>query len=408
MIEVSDGLLTLSVPIQIKRRSCRLRDREQTDGTVESDHYGAAYFINDIDPEESVNHHAANLGSTVRPNIPATWNRHRIALCASAITIGLGAGPLLAAQSVTLENFKRAESDHYFSGFVAKGCFGKLCSDREPVAVDQQTVIRMNRDTPYTFGVFDLSTPVTIVKPDVGRRFQSIHVVNQDHYAPLVAYAPGRYTLTREKLGTRYVLVVIRTFMDPNDSADVKAAHAAQNAVRIEQARPGKFEAPDWDAEQRAKMSAAIASLMPYAGDNRAMFGPWEKVDPVRHLIGTAAGWGGNPLEDATYVASQVSKNDGTTPYVLRVGNVPVDGFWSVTVYNEKGFYEAPETAISVNSVTGRRDPDGTVTIRFGGDPSAANYLRIMPGWNYTVRMYRPRSEVLSGKWAFPEAVEAR
>jgi hypothetical protein len=27
-----------------------------------------------------------------------------------------------------------------------------------------------------------------------------------------------------------------------------------------------------------------------------------------------------------------------------------------------------------------------------------------MKGWNYTVRLYRPRPEILSGKWKFPEA----
>lgn len=344
----------------------------------------------------------------MRLDATATRTGRSIAPVAAAVAFGLCAGPLFAARPVTLETFKRAESDHYFKGFVAKGCFGTLCSDREPVAVDQQTVIRMNRDTLYTFGVFDLTTPVTIVKPDVGRRFQSMLVVNQDHYAPLVAYAPGRYTLTREKFGTRYVFVAIRTFVDPNDPADVKAAHAAQDAVRSVQKRPGTFEVPDWDAERRAKMSAAIASLMSFTDDNRAMFGPREKVDPVRHLIGTAAGWGGNPLEDAKYIASEVPKNDGTTPYVLRVKDVPVDGFWSVTVYNAKGFYEGPETAISINSVTGQRDPDGTVTVRFGGDPGAPNHLRIMPGWNYTVRLYRPRAELLSGRWVFPVPVEAR
>jgi hypothetical protein len=28
-----------------------------------------------------------------------------------------------------------------------------------------------------------------------------------------------------------------------------------------------------------------------------------------------------------------------------------------------------------------------------------------MPGWNYTVRLYRPRAEILNGTWKFPEAV---
>jgi hypothetical protein len=27
-----------------------------------------------------------------------------------------------------------------------------------------------------------------------------------------------------------------------------------------------------------------------------------------------------------------------------------------------------------------------------------------MKGWNYMVRLYRPRDEILSGKWRFPEA----
>jgi hypothetical protein len=27
-----------------------------------------------------------------------------------------------------------------------------------------------------------------------------------------------------------------------------------------------------------------------------------------------------------------------------------------------------------------------------------------MGGWNYMVRLYRPRSEILNGTWKFPEA----
>jgi hypothetical protein len=30
-----------------------------------------------------------------------------------------------------------------------------------------------------------------------------------------------------------------------------------------------------------------------------------------------------------------------------------------------------------------------------------------MPGWNYMVRLYRPRAEVLNGPWKFPEAQPA-
>jgi hypothetical protein len=87
---------------------------------------------------------------------------------------------------------------------------------------------------------------------------------------------------------------------------------------------------------------------------------------------------------------------------MLTLRDVPVDGFLSVTVYSARGFYEEPEKAISVNSVTGKRNGDGSMTIRFGGDPAAENYLRIMPGWSYIVRLYRPRPEVVAGQWTLP------
>jgi hypothetical protein len=96
----------------------------------------------------------------------------------------------------------------------------------------------------------------------------------------------------------------------------------------------------------------------------------------------------------------------GSRPPILL--EKPVDGFWSVTVCNAKGFYEAPENAISVNNVTGKRNKDGSMTIHFGGDPKASNYLRIMPGWNYIVRLYRPRAEILDGRWTFPELQPVR
>lgn len=102
-----------------------------------------------------------------------------------------------AAESVTIDNFRRAETDHYFRTYVEKGCLGKLCSDRGPPPIDAQNVIRMNCDTPYSAGIFDLTTPVTIVKPDIGKRFQSMLVISQDHYNPLVAYQPGRGTVTQ-------------------------------------------------------------------------------------------------------------------------------------------------------------------------------------------------------------------
>jgi hypothetical protein len=151
-----------------------------------------------------------------------------------------------------------------------------------------------------------------------------------------------------------------------------------------------------------------LRALFKFQPAAEGRFGKQSDVDPVHHLIATAGGWGGNSLEAAIYVTRTPAANDGTTPHVLTIKDAPVDGFWSVIVYNAKGFYEAPEASISANSVTAKKNPDGSATIHFGGDPKAANYLRIMPGWNYTVRLYRPRTEAVSGKWTVPDAVPAK
>ena len=105
---------------------------------------------------------------------------------------------------VTADNFIRAESDVYMSGAVKDGSFGKFFHRREPAAIDKQIVIRMNRDTLYSSGVFDLDAgPVTITLPDAGKRFMSLQIINQDHYTPAVYYGRGSYTVDRQKAGTR-------------------------------------------------------------------------------------------------------------------------------------------------------------------------------------------------------------
>ena len=42
------------------------------------------------------------------------------------------------------------------------------------------------------------------------------------------------------------------------------------------------------------------------------------------------------------------------------------------------------------------------MTIHFDGDPKQSNYLPIMDGWNYIVRLYRPHQEIRGGTWTFP------
>jgi hypothetical protein len=309
-----------------------------------------------------------------------------------------------AANTVTIDNFVRAETDNYFRNLAKPaGGIGRWMHIRQPTPLDQQTVIRMNLDTLYSTIVLDLTEPATIVLPDAGGRFLSMMVVNEDHYITQVAYAPGRYTLTADNTGTRYAAVLLRTFMDSKNPQDVQAANALQDRTEVIQAAAGVLDVPEWDQASLAACRAAIAGLADFLPDKRRMFGAATEVDPIRHLFGTAIGWGGNQDKDAVYVMETVPQNDGKTPYELKVKDVPMDGFWSITVYNAEGFMDPKGAgANALNNVTAKPNADGSYTVRFGGDPAAENYLYIMPGWNYTVRLYRPRAAILDGTWQFP------
>jgi hypothetical protein len=312
---------------------------------------------------------------------------------------------------VTIDNFAVAESDLYFSNAVKEaGGIGKFFHSRTPTELDKQLVIRMNRDTLYSSVVFDLDAgPATITLPEVGKRFMSLQVISEDHYAPMVVYAPAQITLTKENVGTRYAMAAVRTLVDPNSPSDLKEVAALQDAIKVSQpGGPGTFEVPNWNTQQQKEIRDALLGLAKYNSAFDHAMGPRGQVDPIRHLIVTAGGWGANPDKDARYASITPAKNDGTTNYKLVVpANVPVDGFWSITLYNAEGYLQKNEyDAYSVNNITAKKESDGSVNIRFGGcDGKIPNCLPIMPGWNYTVRMYRPRPEILSGTWTFPAAV---
>ncbi|WP_293650093.1 DUF1254 domain-containing protein, partial [Thiolapillus sp.] len=118
---------------------------------------------------------------------------------------------------VDVYNYVRAETDLQFKGYSEKyKAFGKFAHSRKPYDVHKQVTQSGNRDTLYSFGVFDLSkSPLTIELPEIG---------------------------------TRYIMFGIRTFADPNSKEDLARAHKLQDAMRVSQSDPGDLSGiPDWN-----------------------------------------------------------------------------------------------------------------------------------------------------------------
>ena len=328
-------------------------------------------------------------------------------LAAAALAQGAPSAPV----AVTPDNFPAAESDLNFSVVVKEGGLGKFSHQRKAAALNKQTAQHAERDLFVSNALLDLDAgPVAITLPDAGGRFLSLQIVDEDAFTPEVDYGPGRYALSKEKIGTRYALATVRIRVDPDDPKDVEAAHALEDAIKVEQPEgPGKFQIPNWDAASQVDVRAGLMVLAATLPDAKGMFGPRGKVDPVRRLIGSALAWGGLPETDLMTFAVTPERNDGRTVHRLALKDVPADGFWSVSVYNERGFLEPnPESAYVIDSATAKPAPDGTTEIQFGGcDGKVPNCLPTPADWTYVVRLYRPRAAALDGGWSPPPAKPA-
>jgi hypothetical protein len=308
--------------------------------------------------------------------------------------------------AVNVDSFVRAETARMFADLQAQaGGVNTFQHLREPTPLDKQTVVRMNRDTLYSWLVADLSSGATLAIPDSGSRYLSVMVINEDHYINKVFHDAGEYELATADFDSSHVLVAVRVLVDPADAEDVAAVNALQDRFQFSARSANPYVPLDYDEASLNATRQPLLELARGLGGVEHAFGTKEAVDPVRHLIGTAAGWGGLPDHEAFYV--NVDPGLPVGEYELTVRDVPVDAFWSISLYNADGYFEANDrNANSVNSITATPNDDGSVTVTLGGRDDSPNCLPIMQGWNYLIRLYQPRPEILDGTWKFP-SVEA-
>lgn len=323
---------------------------------------------------------------------------------ASALFLGTASFAADTPVIVNVDNFARAETDMQIGRMMKVAKTVNTWSHyRLPTPLDKQNVIRMNRDTLYSFAIVDISKGATVKMPDVGKRYMSLMVVNHDGYINKVFYGGGTFKLTKKEFDTDYVVLAVRTLANAVDKADIKAANAIQDKMKIEAGSAKPYVQPKYDMESYKATYEPLLELSKGLLDSKGTFGSKKTVDPVRFVLGSAFGWGGLPAEDAYYL--NVNPELPIGEHQITVKDVPVDAFWSISIYNKEGYFQKNDLdAYSVNNLTGKPNKDGSVTVHLGGcKDKRVNCLPLTEGWNYAVRLYKPRKEILSGKWVFPE-----
>lgn len=305
--------------------------------------------------------------------------------------------------TVSLSSFVRLETNRMFTTLQGvAGGVNRWHHVRVPTPLDAQNVIRMNRDTLYSISIVDLAAGATVSVPDAGDRYLSVMVVNDTHHVMEVLHGAGEHELSADRVGSRHAAVAVRILVDANDPADVTSVNALQDQLAVTAGSAEPVAAAQYDQAAFDEVRRAVLTLAKHSPSFDGAFGRPDEVDPLLHVLGTAAGWGGLPLSEARYL--NVSGGAPGAHRIVVPAHVPVDGFWSISMYNRDGFFEANDLGVySVNSVTAEREADGTTIVHLGGcGDGRVNCIPLPDGWNYVVRLYRPRPEVLDGSWTFP------
>jgi len=293
---------------------------------------------------------------------------------------------------VTLDNYKTAESDLAFDNitkFVGTNEFFHF-----PVAsfdLENQTVVRMNRDTIYSGAIVNVSEGATITLPESDGRYMSAMIVQNDHYIDQVFKTPGEHVIEAE---TDFVMVAIRIRANVNDLQDGDKIEALQQATRISANATDPHVMPNYDMKQLEAQRNELAAEAAEKGSLNNMQGARGTVDERMHLLGTAAGWGLLPDANARYLSYGQEDGQGCFRATYSVPPFNKPGFFSITMYNADGWIFSDRAILNEYNIA--FNDDGTFDANFGecGD-NAKNNLPIVDGWNFLMRVYEPRLEEL-------------
>lgn len=314
----------------------------------------------------------------------------------------LRAAPIAKGETVTRKTYIRAETDRTFRNIAAQaGGVNQWFYIRNPTPLDNQTVVRMNRDTLYSASIVDTSKGATVTIPKMPKgRLMSVLLVDNDHYAPAVYYDAGTYTLPTD---TKYLAVVVRTqVFDPNDPAEIALVNKLQDGVKVKAASADPLPPFQWDMDSLKGLTAQYEKEASSYPSYKGMMGPRGKVDEQTRHLAAAAAWGLNPEWDATYL----NYNGGfdASPCRKATYKVPENkAFWSITVYGADGYMKTDRNIVNSSSV--KLDRDGRFTVHYGSEAQCgkqANRVDVTDGWNFLMRIYRPGPSVLNGKYKLP------
>ena len=343
-------------------------------------------------------------------------NTHRMTLKPMATALLLGASaPTLAepvtsvddffqpdGMTATAENYPTLETSRQLLIAQGRAAVNEFAHNRKLTPTDDQPVVRMNRDTYYSFAVVDVSAGASITIPPVPEgKYVSVQPVTMDHRIQPMSYGSGTFELAAHYGSHMYLVIRL-------DSTLTEAeANTIQDGMVINAASDQPFSAEPVNKESFDAVELSLRQKLP---DLVKTFGPdmvngmfTAPTDDSRGLydfdkytVGAAVGWGGAQLADNLYESSPNYPAEGC--YSATFEDPDNGAFWSFTVYDENGFMFDDVAHMSSDIATANED--GTFTVSMGCGADAPNNLPITNDtgvFNFIVRHYIPSERVKFG-----------
>ena len=310
---------------------------------------------------------------------------------------------------VTPETYIRAETDRAFTGSIMQsGGVNIFKHDRNLAPVDQQPIVRMNKDTLYSGAIVDTDGGATLTIPEIADgRYVSALLIDNDHYVPSVIYTSGTHELPQD---SRYLGIIIRLqLFNPNDPAEIALINKLQDKIVITASSAGPLPPFKWHIESLKTLTAQYEKKARQLENYNGMQGPRGKLvkEKVRHLAAAAA-WGLFPEKEAIYL-NYNGGHDNQQCYQATYQVPKNDAFWSITVYGSDGYMKSDD--VVVNSSTVKSNADNTFTVHYGSKElcgDVANRLDTTENWNFLMRVYRPGPSVIDGTYQLPTAMPVK
>lgn len=304
---------------------------------------------------------------------------------------------------MTAMEYQRKEADLFAQKMLSRGELNQFIHFPGLSQAGDTWVVTPNVDNVYSLAVIDARKGFKIEIPDMGDRFVSLHIQDQNHTFVQYTWTPGVYEYKAGDIETDYVFIGVRVGTDAtaDDLAYIK--NEIQPKMKIESNSAVPY-ATDTKEEDIAELRSALLKEWGKLPDmyDTVQFDIHDVSNWEKWTYTIAGSWGLSPESTAMYASWAPENTKANECYTATFDHVPAKAFSSLTMYNSDNYLMTNDhNIVSTNRKDFKSNEDGSFTIIFGGeqchaiaDEKGVNYAKTpVDGWRAQLRAYVPDVE---------------